>query len=67
MAKRTIVNIFNAPQGFVYDYKEPRYINVKDKEGNITQEEEHLYASQLYLGSFDYIDNYKLVKDPKEK
>ena len=29
--------------------------------------EEHLYAKYLYLGSMDDINDYKLVKDPKEE
>lgn len=66
MAKRNSMNIFNAPEGFVYDYAEPVIVTITDKDGISHEEEEHLYAKQLYLGSFDYIEHYKLVKDPKE-
>lgn len=65
MAKRNITSIFTAPEGYVYDYSEPKMATFKDKDGNEYQEEEHLYAKQLYLGSFDFIEHYKLVKDPK--
>lgn len=43
---------YEAPAGFVYDYKE-----VKD--------DNHLYVKILFLTKNDNIDNYVLVKDPK--
>lgn len=64
MARRNSMNIFVAQDGFVYDYKEPRFATIIDEEGE-HQEEEHLYAKRLFLGAFDDITNYKLVKDPK--
>lgn len=38
-----------ANDGFLFDWKEPRY----NEEG-----QEHLYVSVLYLGDNDSIDNY---------
>lgn len=65
MAKRETVTFFEAPEGFVYDYKEPPIAAIKDKDGNVVEEPEHLYCKKLCLGSFDYIEHYILVKDPK--
>lgn len=51
---------FEAPEGYVYDYKEPKYIIIDGE-----QIEEHLYAKYLCLTRLDSIDNYILVEDPK--
>lgn len=51
--------IYIAPQGFVYDYLNPKI----DADGK----EIHLYANKISISHFDTIDNYKLVQDPKEK
>lgn len=45
---------YEADEGFVFDWKEPRYIT--DKKGNKIQE--HLYATTLFIGANDSIDNY---------
>lgn len=42
---------YEAPKGFVYDYKEPK----GDK---------HLFVKYLFLSRNDSIDNYILVKEP---
>jgi len=57
---------FEAPEGKLYDWAEPRFAYIKDKDGNETQEQEHLYAKYLCLGQFDLIDNYILVDAPQE-
>lgn len=57
---------FVAPEGKLYDWAEPHMATIIDIDGNITKEEEHLYAKYLCLGRFDSIDNYKLVDAPKE-
>lgn len=51
---------FEAPKGYVYDYKEPKYIIIDGE-----QVEEHLYAKYLFLTHLDKIDNYILVEDLK--
>lgn len=51
---------YEAPKGYVYDYKEPRYIIIDGE-----QIEEHLYAKYLVISKRDDIKNYKLVKDSK--
>lgn len=53
-----------APDGFVYDFAEPRY-TIIITDGNEETIEDHLYAKYLYLNRFDSIDNYTLIKDPR--
>lgn len=45
---------YDADEGSVFDWKEPRY--VEDEEGN--QVQEHLYAKTLFIGGNDSITNY---------
>lgn len=45
---------YDADEGSVFDWKEPRYI--EDEEGN--QVQEHLYATTLFIGGNDKITNY---------
>lgn len=45
---------FDADEGWVFDWAEPRFI--EDAEGNKIQE--HLYVKTLFIGSNDTIDNY---------
>lgn len=53
---------YDADEGFVFDWAEPRF--VKDEEGNDIQE--HLYAKTLFIGSNDNITNYIEVEEIKE-
>lgn len=52
---------YDADEGFVFDWKEPRYI--EDEEGN--QIQEHLYAKTLFIGEHDNIENYIEVEQPE--
>lgn len=45
---------YDADEGKVFDWKEPRFI--EDEDGNETQE--HLYAKTLFIGEHDNIENY---------
>lgn len=54
---------YDAENGMVFDWKEPRYI--KDIEGNIVKQE-HLYATTLFIGSNDSIENYIEIPAPKD-
>lgn len=45
---------YDADEGFVFDWKEPRFI--EDENGE--QIQEHLYAKTLFIGANDNIDNY---------
>ena len=45
---------YDADEGYVFDWKEPRY--VEDENGEKIQE--HLYAKTLFIGANDNIENY---------
>ena len=49
---------YDADDGFVFDWKEPHF--TEDENGN--QIQEHLYASTLFIGGNDTIENYIEVK-----
>ena len=51
---------FDADEGKVFDWKEPRFI--EDKEGNKIQE--HLYVKTLFIGINDNIENYVEIEKP---
>ena len=52
---------YDADEGMVFDYAEARFY--EDDEGN--QIQEHLYASTLFIGANDSIENYIEVEAPK--
>lgn len=54
---------FDADEGKVFDWKEPRFI--EDKEGNKIQE--HLYVKTLFIGINDNIENYVEIEKPVEE
>ena len=54
---------YDADEGFVFDWVEPRYIT--DEEGNEIQE--HLYVKTLFIGGNDNITNYMEVEVPVEE
>ncbi len=45
---------YDAEEGYVFDWKEPRYI--EDPDGN--QIQDHLNAKTLFIGANDSIENY---------
>lgn len=49
---------YDADEGMVFDWKEPRFY--EDKDGNTIQE--HLYVKTIFIGETDSIDNYIEVK-----
>lgn len=53
---------YDADEGMVFDWAEPRF--VEDAEGN--QVQEHLYATTLFIGANDSIENYIEVKIVEE-
>ena len=67
MAVSNKLKRYEAPKGYVYDYAEPKMAKIKNVDGTISEEQEHLYAKFLFLGKFDNIESYILVKDPKYK
>ena len=56
------VQRYDADEGKVFDWKEPRFI--EDKEGN--QIQEHLYVKTLFIGNNDTIDNYIEIREVVE-
>ena len=50
---------YDADEGYVFDWKEPRY--VVDETGE--QIQEHLYAKTLFIGLNDSIENYVEVEE----
>lgn len=56
-----------APEGYVYDWATPHITIIINENNEREEREEHLYVKYLFLGSFDDIKSYKLVKDPKAK
>ena len=63
--KSTNFNIvrYDADNGMVFDWKEPRYIEELDEKENPIQVQEHLYAKTLFIGPNDSIDNYIEVEE----
>lgn len=51
---------FDADENKVFDWKEPRYIELEDG----TQEQEHLYVKTLFIGVNDSITNYIEIDAP---
>ncbi len=54
---------YDADEGYVFDWKEPRFITL-EHDGEITEEQEHLYVKTLFIGALDNIDNYIEVPAP---
>lgn len=56
---------YDADEGMVFDWKEPRYIEECDDEGNVINKiQEHLYAKTIFIGAYDTIENYIEVPAP---
>ena len=50
---------YDADEGKVFDWKEPRFIEETNEEGEVINKvQEHLYAKTLFIGGNDSIDNY---------
>lgn len=54
---------YDADEGKVFDWKEPRYNEVLDDNNNPVQVQDHLYAKTLFIGGNDTIDNYVEVDE----
>lgn len=52
---------YDADEGMVFDWKEPRF--VENENGEAVQE--HLYATTLFIGANDNIENYIEVEQPE--
>lgn len=50
---------YDADEGFVFDWKEPRFIDEVNEEGVVIKQiQEHLYVKTLFIGANDNIENY---------
>lgn len=54
---------YDADEGKVFDWAEPRFNTVLDDDGNELEVQEHLYAKTLFIGGNDTIDNYIEVEE----
>lgn len=57
------VQRFDADEGKVFDWKEPRFL--EDEDGSKIQE--HLYVKTLFIGINDNIANYVEIEKPVEE
>ena len=48
---------YDADEGMVFDWKEPRFIE-QEVDGEMVEVQEHLFAKTLFIGGNDSIDNY---------
>lgn len=66
--KSTNFNIvrYDADEGKVFDWVEPRFTEVLDENNQPIEVQEHLYAKTLFIGGTDSIENYIEVDEPKE-
>ena len=58
---------YDADDNKVFDWKEPRFITIVDEEGNEKEIQEHLYATTLFIGGNDSIENYIEIDAPIEE
>lgn len=63
-AQEFILQRYDADDGMVFDYKEPRFDTVMENDEE-KQVEVHLYAKTLFIGYGDDIDNYVEVDAPE--
>lgn len=58
---------YDADDGKVFDWAEPRYNEEVDENRNVVNRvQEHLYVKTLFIGGNDSIDNYIEVDAPEE-
>lgn len=49
---------YDADEGYVFDWLEPRFVEEVDENGRVIEVQEHLYVKTLFIGSNDDIANY---------
>lgn len=55
---------YDADEGYVFDWAEPRYDIQEDEDGNeISRTQIHLNAKTLFIGANDKIENYVEVAE----
>lgn len=58
---------YDADEGKVFDWAEPRFVEVLNEEGKPVEVQEHLYAKTLFISVNDSIDNYIEVDEVIEE
>lgn len=58
---------YDADEGKVFDWKEPRFREELDENKNPIQVQEHLYVKTLFIGATDNIENYIEVDTTTEE
>lgn len=53
-----VLTRYDADEGKVFDWKEPRYNTVKNEDGKEEKVQAHLNAATLFIGHTDSIENY---------
>jgi hypothetical protein len=54
---------YDADEGKVFDWKEPRYVEVFADGISQGEQQEHLYVKTLFIGPTDFIENYVEVDE----
>ena len=54
---------YDADEGKVFDWKEPRYIEIFADGVSQGEQQDHLYVKTLFIGANDSIENYIEVDD----
>lgn len=62
-----ILKRYDADEGKVFDFKEPRFDVVIDENGKEVEVQAHLYVKTLFIAINDSIDNYIEVDAPVEE
>lgn len=57
---------YDADDGFVFDWAEPRFNVQLDENGKEIEVQEHLYVKTLFIGGNDSIENYIEVEETAE-
>lgn len=57
---------YDADEGKVFDWAEPRFVVELDENGKEIEVQEHLYVVTLFIGPNDSIENYIEVDKPEE-
>lgn len=54
-----VLTRYDADEGKVFDWKEPRYEDVFDENGDVKEQiRAHLWVKTLFIGAEDSIENY---------
>jgi hypothetical protein len=64
-AQNFLITRFDADEGMVFDWIEPRFNEVLNENGEIELIQEHLYTKTLFIGGNDTIANYIEVEEIK--